>query len=43
LELKAMFDQHYRFMVLLCGPLSSLEAAIPKMTPMDGKRGRKEV
>ena len=34
-----MFNQHYRFMVLLCGPLSSLEAAVPKMTPMDGEGG----
>lgn len=32
-----MFDQHYRYMVLLSGPLSSLQAAVPKMTPMDGK------
>ena len=36
-ELKSMFDQHYKFLVLLSGPLASLQATVPKMTPMDGK------
>lgn len=36
-ELKAMFDQNYKFLVLLSGPLASLQATVPKMTPMDGK------
>ena len=35
-ELKSMFDQHYKFLVLLSGPLASLQATVPKMTPMDG-------
>lgn len=35
-ELKAMFDQHYQYLVLLAGPLASLQATVPKMTPMDG-------
>lgn len=36
-ELKSMFDQNYTFLVLLSGPLASLQATVPKMTPMDGK------
>ena len=32
-----MFDQNYKFLVLLSGPLASLQATVPKMTPMDGK------
>ena len=36
-ELKSMFNQHYKFLVLLSGPLASLQATVPKMTPMDGK------
>ena len=38
-ELKAMFEQHYQYLVLLSGPLPSLQAALPKMTPMDGEDG----
>lgn len=38
-ELKAMFEQHYQYLVLLSGPLPSLQAALPKMTPMDGETG----
>ena len=37
IELKAMFDQHYQYLLLLSGPLASLQATVPKMTPMDGK------
>ena len=36
-ELKAMFDQHYQHLVLLSGPLSGIEAVLPKMTLMDSK------
>ena len=36
-ELKAMFDQHYQYLLLLSGPLASLQATVPKMTPMDGE------
>ena len=32
-----MFDQHYQNLMLLTGPLSMIEAAVPKMTLMDSK------
>ena len=32
-----MFNQHYQYLVLLSGPLASLQATVPKMTPMDGE------
>jgi len=32
-----MFDQHYQNLKLLSGPLSMIEAAVPKMTLMDSK------
>ena len=35
--LKEMFDRHYPYLLLLSGPLASLQATVPKMTPMDGK------
>ena len=38
-ELKAMFDVHYRFLLLLSGPMATLQAAVPKMLSQDGESG----
>ena len=32
-----MFELHYRSLLLLSGPLSALQAAVPRMTLMDGQ------